>query len=109
MTYQEIITTETNANDLGVQGQKEIKKLRRTVMLAPTLNLPAHEMGQMEPLTPPLSERASGDVNELYCPETEERYESIDLSIAENGPDKFEHSVGEPLSADQSDEVETFH
>jgi len=32
------------------------------------------------PLTPPLSDRQSGDVEDFFVPEEEERYENVDLS-----------------------------
>lgn len=73
---------------LTVQALKEIKKSRRTVMLAAKLPSATPE----SPLTPPLSERASNDVEGLYGPEREERYESIALS-SEDG--EWDHRQGQ--------------
>ena len=68
------------------QRTKEIKKTRRTVILGNTaLTIPASPDSAVPPLTPPLSERASGDVEELLSPEKEEHYESVDLSSDEGG------------------------
>ena len=65
---------------LNGQRSKEIKKTRRTVILGNSaLTIPASPADAVPPLTPPLSERASGDVEELLSPEKEEHYESVDL------------------------------
>ena len=44
------------------------------------LSLPVKGNELITPLTPPLSDRASRDMEELYSPEKEEHYESVDLS-----------------------------
>jgi hypothetical protein len=61
-----------------VQSLKELKKSRRTVMLTiPATGTPGMTI---PPLTPPLSDRTSGDVEEFFVPESEECYENVDLS-----------------------------
>lgn len=69
-----------------VQSLKEIKKSRRTVILGTTaaLSIPNSCDNSLPPLTPPLSERASGDVEQLFSPEISEHYESVDLSSDED-------------------------
>jgi len=96
------------AMDQGrVQSLKEIKKSRRTVMLGSALTLPTHGEGSVLsiPLTPPMSERASGEVNDdaLYSPEQEERYENVDLSSDEDGA--WDQSEEDAATIDASDEV----
>jgi hypothetical protein len=84
--------TEIDVEELGqVKSLKEIKKERRTVMLGQGLTLPKSEGERCMsvPLTPPLSERASGDVCELFSPQREERYESVDLT-SETGEEVLE-------------------
>ena len=98
---------EETAMDEGggrVQSLKEIKKSRRTVMLGSALTLPGHGEGSVLsiPLTPPLSERASGEVDGLYSPEREERYETVDLSSDED--EGWDHS-DDAAAIDESDEV----
>jgi hypothetical protein len=70
---------------------QDIKKSRRTVILGGAgLPLPGTGDAGVEPLTPPLSERDSDDVADLYIPEAEEHFESVDLSSDEewsNQPD----------------------
>src|SRR5277367_1659586 len=76
---------------LTVQSLKEIKKSRRTVILGTGLSLPARGDGLAQPLTPPLSERASDDVEELFSPEAEEHYESLELSSDEDEEEEEEY------------------
>lgn len=68
----------------NVQSLKELKKSRRTVMLGTGLNIPTTATGtsgtMAPPLTPPLSVRTSGDVEEFFDPDREDTYESVDLS-----------------------------
>jgi hypothetical protein len=90
-----------------VQSLKEIKKSRRTMMLGPTLGDPANLVSL--PLTPPLSERASGSINdgeEMYNPDREERYESVDLS-SDDGLE-WDQSDQERSSTTESEEVIIF-
>ena len=70
----------TAGQGMMVQSLKEIKKSRRTVILGAGLNLPAGGDGVEQPLTPPLSDRGSDDVEELFSPESEEHYEALELS-----------------------------
>jgi len=85
---------------LTVQSLKEIKKSRRTVILGTGLSLPAGGDGVAQPLTPPLSERSSDDVEELFSPETEEHYESLELSSddeeEEDEEDEWHHHNQQP-------------
>ena len=104
MTYQKVITNDGgNVSDSNVQ---EIKKSRRTVLLGPSLQLPANGVEEIVPLTPPLSERASGEVEELFTPKTEERYESVDLSNSEGDNRDWDYSTQESIVTDPSDEVD---
>jgi hypothetical protein len=99
---QQLSSVEIQENG-RVQSLKEIKKSRRTMMLGSALQLPSHgsAVDLTIPLTPPLSDRASGDVEQLYSPEVDERYESVDLSSEEDAVwDHSEHSIME-----DSDEV----
>jgi hypothetical protein len=74
---------------LQVQSLKEIKKSRRTVLLGnDVLPIPVAYGDLVVPLTPPLSDRASGDVDDLFSPEREEHFESVDLSDAQEGADE---------------------
>jgi hypothetical protein len=79
----------------GVQSLKEIKKSRRTVILGNTtaLSIPGSCDNNLPPLTPPLSERASGDIEPLFSPERSEHYENVDLSSDEDDEewDNSEH------------------
>jgi hypothetical protein len=95
---------EFEENGSGVQSLKEIKKSRRTMMLGSALQLPNAGSGVdlTLPLTPPLSDRASGDVEQLFSPEREERYESVDLSSEEDA--EWDHSEQQSATED-SDEV----
>ena len=80
---------------LQVQSLKEIKKSRRTVMLgSDVLSIPTACGDVGVPLTPPLSDRASRDVDELFSPEREEHYESVDLSD-EDGADEVWDQPGD--------------
>jgi hypothetical protein len=81
---QESGSSSIGGQPLTVQSLKEIKKSRRTVILGTGLSLPAGGDGVAQPLTPPLSERASDDVEELFSPEAEEHYESLELSSDED-------------------------
>jgi len=75
---------EAEVATLQVQSLKEIKRSRRTVMLGnDVLSIPGGCADLAVPLTPPLSDRASGDVEELFSPEKEEHFESVDLSDEE--------------------------
>lgn len=89
-----------------VQSLKEIKKSRRTVMLGSALSLPTQGEGSVLriPLTPPLSERASGEVDELYSPERVELYENVDLSSDEEEEGEWDRSE-DAAPLDDSDEV----
>ena len=89
-----------------VQSLKEIKKSRRTVMLGSALTLPTHGEGSVMsvPLTPPLSDRASAEVDELYSPEREEHYENVDLSSDEEDEGEWDHSE-DATALEASDEV----
>lgn len=80
------IQTNGSPTTKRVQCLKEIKKSRRTVILGSTaaLSIPASCDNALPPLTPPLSERASGDVEQLFSPEISEHYESVDLSSDED-------------------------
>src|SRR5271170_317068 len=84
---QHLVTEGQENQGLKVHGLKEIKRSRRTVILGgAALNLPsAGDDGIVAPLTPPMSERASGDVEALFSPEREEHYESVDLSSEDEG------------------------
>jgi hypothetical protein len=77
---QELSMDESGGQISKVQSLQEIKKSRRTVILGSGIPLHVATDGVPEPLTPPLSERASDDVAELFSPETEEHFESVDLS-----------------------------
>lgn len=93
-----------------VQSLKEIKKSRRTVMLGSALALPSHGEGSVLsiPLTPPLSDRASGEVDgELYSPQGEEHYENVDLSSDEEGEGdgEWDHSDNATAMDDTDDDV----
>jgi hypothetical protein len=92
-----------------VQSLKEIKKSRRTVILRTGLGLPARSDGLAQPLTPPLSERASDDVEELFSPEAEEHYESLELSSDEDEEEEEEyewnHHNQQPHVIDDPDQV----
>jgi hypothetical protein len=94
---------------LTVQSLKEIKKSRRTVILGTGLSLPARGDGLAQPLTPPLSERASDDVEELFSPEAEEHYESLELSSDEDEEEEEEyewnHHNQQPHVIDDPDQV----
>jgi len=80
---------------LQAQSLKEIKKSRRTVMLgSDVLSIPTACGDVGVPLTPPLSDRASRDVDELFSPEREEHYESVDLSD-EDGADEVWDQPGD--------------
>jgi hypothetical protein len=97
---------------LTVQSLKEIKKSRRTVILGAGLNLPAGGDGVAQPLTPPLSERASDDVEELFSPEQEEHYESLELSSddeeLEEEDDEWNHHDQQPIHViDDPEQVPT--
>jgi hypothetical protein len=100
----------TQGDDAGspsgkVQSLKEIKKSRRTVILGNSaLTLPVSCDNGIPPLTPPLSDRASGDVDDLYSPETEERYESVDLSSDEEVVEWIE-SEEQSISIDDPEQV----
>jgi hypothetical protein len=76
------IEVEENVTELKVQSLKELKKSRRTMMMATGLTIPTSDTpGVMTaPLTPPLSERTSGDVEGFFVPGEVERYEDVDLS-----------------------------
>jgi hypothetical protein len=102
---QQISSVEIQENG-RIQSLKEIKKSRRTMMLGSALQLPSHGSGVdlTIPLTPPLSDRASGDVEQLYSPEVDERYESVDLSSEEDAV--WDHSE-QHSTMDDSDEVYT--
>jgi hypothetical protein len=88
---QESGSSSIGGQPLTVQSLKEIKKSRRTVILGTGLSLPARGDGLAQPLTPPLSERASDDVEELFSPETEEHYESLELSSDEDDEHEEEY------------------
>ena len=90
----------------GVQCLKEIKKSRRTVILGNTaaLSIPASCDNTLPPLTPPLSERASGDVEPLFSPEKSEHYESVDLSSDEDDGD-WDNSEQQPTPIDGHERV----
>jgi len=78
---------------LQVQSLKEIKKSRRTVMLgSDVLPIPTACGDVGVPLTPPLSDRASRDADELFSPEREEHYESVDLSDEEGADEVWDQS-----------------
>lgn len=81
----------TADEDVPVKSLKEIKKSRRTVMLGVGLDVSGGDGLVSLPLTPPLSERGE----EMFGPEREERYESVDLS-SEDG-----------LEWDQSDQEQS--
>jgi hypothetical protein len=91
------------AQNLSVQSLKEIKKSRRTVMLDTALPLPVKGNELVAPLTPPLSERASRDIDGLYTPEKEEQYESVDLSSEDN--EEWNRSERQATPIDNPDEV----
>jgi hypothetical protein len=86
-----------------VKSLKEIKKSRRTMMLSPAMGGDSSLVSL--PLSPPLSERTSSvnDGEEMYSPEREERYESVDLS-SEDGLE-WDQSDQEQLSMVESEEV----
>src|SRR5436190_23573580 len=88
-----------------VRSLKEIKRSRRTVMLGSALALPSHGEGSMLsiPLTPPLSDRASAEVDDLYRSETEEHYENVDLSSDEEGD--WDHSDNATAMMEDTDDV----
>jgi len=60
--------------------------------------------GNTAPLTPPMSERASGDVEQLFSPEKEEHYESVDLSSEDEG-EEWNHSTRGHTSIDGHEQV----
>lgn len=100
------IQTNGSPTTKRVQCLKEIKKSRRTVILGNTaaLSIPASCDNTLPPLTPPLSERASGDVERLYSPEISEHYESVDLSSDED-VGEWENSEQEPSPIDGHERV----
>jgi hypothetical protein len=87
----------------AIKSLKEIKKSRRTMMLGPAMGGDGNLVSL--PLSPPLSERTSSvnDGEEVYSPEREERYESVDLS-SEDGLE-WDQSDQEQLSMTESEEV----
>src|ERR1700737_918832 len=91
-----------------VTSLKEIKKSRRTVMFGSALKVDGNGGGLMAfPLTPPLSERASGstqDGRDMFGPEREERYESVDLS-SEDGLEWEQSDRDQSSSMTESEEV----
>ena len=94
---------------IKVQSLKEIKKSRRTVMLGSSaLSLPDSGNDGMSPLTPPLSERASGDVEQLFSPEAEEHYENIDLS-SDECEGEWDQSMHQRAPIDGHQQVWTCH
>jgi hypothetical protein len=102
MTPQQIdIEGDGDTHNSTVQSLKEIKKSRRTVMLGSALPVPDGNIEHAVPLTPPLSERASGDVAELFSPEREERYESIDLSSGEEETADWDHSEQQSILTEE--------
>ena len=101
---QDITVEDEGMQRLAVQGLKEIKKSRRTVILGGNVPLSTHEGVVIAPLTPPLSERASNDIEELYSPEREERYESIALSSSEDG-EWDPHPEQQLTPTDESEDV----
>jgi hypothetical protein len=93
------IEVNEDGGSLSLNGQrtKEIKKTRRTVILGNSaLTIPASPDNTVPPLTPPLSERASGDVEELLSPEKEEHYECVDLSSDEGEEWSQETPIDDP-------------
>jgi len=95
-----------------VQSLKEIKKSRRTVILGTGLNLPAGGDGVAQPLTPPLSDRASDDVEQLFSPEQEEHYESLELSSDDEDEREQEeewnhHDHNQPTPIDDPEQVQS--
>jgi hypothetical protein len=89
----------------SVQGLKELKKSRRTVMLGSALTLSNSDNTLCPPLTPPLSERASGDVEPLFSPVVEEHYESVDFSSEDEEEDvgMTQWNHGQPTPAEEFD------
>ena len=90
---------------MKVQSLKEIKKSRRTVILGTGLALPAEGDGVAQPLTPPLSDRESDDVDELFSPEREEHYESLELSSDDDDEGEWDNHNQQPTPIDHPEQV----
>ena len=89
----------------NVQSLKELKKSRRTVMLGSALTLSDPDKTLRPPLTPPLSERASGDVEQLFSPVVEEHYENVEFSSEDEdeGLPMTQWNHGQPTPAEELD------
>lgn len=109
LSLEENGSSSTAGQPMMVQSLKEIKKSRRTVILGTGLSLPAGGDGVAQPLTPPLSDRASDDVEELFSPEQEEHYESLELSSDDEDErqqvEEWNHHNQQPTPIDDPEQV----
>jgi hypothetical protein len=103
MTQDICVEENEEAQNLNIESLKEIKKSRRTVMLGTALSLPVKGSELIAPLTPPLSDRASRDMDGFFSPEKEEHYESVDLSSEDNR--EWDQSEQRAAPIDDPDEV----